>query len=203
MASQLRDRYPIASIPPDVPLPAGFAEQADDLHALAGKLGIDPDGLERTVARFNANAAAGTDTEFGRGSWPWANFMFGDLNCKPNPNLGPLVKPPFYGFEVHSVGVGVNAAGLRIDPDARVRHVRVRHVRGHPIAGLYAAGGTAAYLDIGSGYQSGIANGRGMIWGYLAGKHAAGSHRLHGALRQAGQASKNPPPSSRPSTNRR
>jgi 3-oxosteroid 1-dehydrogenase len=163
-----RDRYPIASIPPGVPLPDGFAEQAGDLRTLAGKLGIDPDGLERTVARFNADAATGTDTEFGRGSWPWANFMFGDLNCKPNPNLGPLVKPPFYGFEAHSVGVGVNAAGLRIDPDARVRHVR-----GHPITGLYAAGGTAAYLDIGSGYQSGIANGRGMIWGYLAGRHAA------------------------------
>ncbi len=125
------------------------------------------DGLEATVERFNADAAAGEDTEWGRGSWPRANWMFGDLNCKPNANLGPLLKPPFSGFEVHSVGVGVNSAGLRIDTEARVRHVR-----GHPIPGLYAAGGTAAWRDIGSGYQSGIANARGMIWGYLAGRHA-------------------------------
>jgi 3-oxosteroid 1-dehydrogenase len=162
-----RDKYPIGPIPPGTPLPDGFAAQADTVRGLAEKLGVDPDGLEATVERFNADAAAGRDTEWGRGSWPWANWMFGDLNCTPNPNLGPLVKPPFSGFEVHSVGVGVNSAGLRIDPDARVRHVR-----GHAIPGLYAAGGTAAWRDIGSGYQSGIANARGMIWGYLAGRHA-------------------------------
>jgi 3-oxosteroid 1-dehydrogenase len=141
-----RDRYPIASIPPGQPLPEGFAEQADDLATLAQKLGIDPDGLVATVEKFNADAAAGTDTDFGRGDWPWAIFMFGDLNCQPNNNLGPLIKAPFYGFEVFSEGVGVNSADLRIDEDARVQHLR-----GGPIEGLYAAGGTAAWLDIGSG----------------------------------------------------
>jgi 3-oxosteroid 1-dehydrogenase len=105
-----RDRYPIASIPPGQPLPDGFAEQADDLATLAEKLGINPDGLVGTVEKFNADAAAGTDTEFGRGDWPWANFMFGDLNCKPNHNLGPLIKAPYYGFEVFSVGVGVDGS---------------------------------------------------------------------------------------------
>jgi 3-oxosteroid 1-dehydrogenase len=162
-----REKYPIGPIPPGAPLPDGFAVRADTVRELAERLGVDPDGLETTIERFNADAAAGVDTEWGRGSWPWANWMFGDLNCKPNPNLGPLVKPPFSGFEVHSVGVGVNSAGLHIDTDARVRHVR-----GHAIPGLYAAGGTAAWRDIGSGYQSGIANARGMIWGYLAGRHA-------------------------------
>jgi 3-oxosteroid 1-dehydrogenase len=162
-----RDKYPIASCPPGQPLPDGFAQEAGSLRELADKLGIDPDGLEATVDRFNADASAGVDTEWKRGSWPWANWMFGDLNCKPNANLGPLVKAPFYGFEARSVGVGVNAAGLRIDTDARVRHVR-----GEAIQGLYAAGGSAAWRDIGSGYQSGIANARGLIWGYLAGRHA-------------------------------
>lgn len=37
----------------------------------------------------------------------------------------------------------------------------------------YAAGNSVAYLDIGSGYQSGMANGRCMIYGYLAGLHCS------------------------------
>ena len=46
------------------------------------------------------------------------------------------------------------------------------HVRGRPIEGLYAAGNSAALLDIGAGYQSGLSNLRGMVWGWVAGQHA-------------------------------
>jgi 3-oxosteroid 1-dehydrogenase len=46
------------------------------------------------------------------------------------------------------------------------------HVRGEPIRGLYAAGNSAAPLDIGAGYQSGLSNLRGTVGGYLAGRHA-------------------------------
>jgi succinate dehydrogenase/fumarate reductase flavoprotein subunit len=47
------------------------------------------------------------------------------------------------------------------------------HVRGRPIPGLYAVGNSAAPLDIGAGYQSGLSNLRGLVGGYLAGRHAA------------------------------
>jgi 3-oxosteroid 1-dehydrogenase len=46
-------------------------------------------------------------------------------------------------------------------------------VRGRPIEGLYAVGNSAAPLDIGAGYQSGLSNLRGMVFGYRAALHAA------------------------------
>jgi 3-oxosteroid 1-dehydrogenase len=66
------------------------------------------------------------------------------------------------------VGAGINSHGLRTD-----RFARVLHLRGHAIPGLYAAGNSAALLDLGAGYQSGTSNLRGIAWGYAAGRHAA------------------------------
>jgi 3-oxosteroid 1-dehydrogenase len=51
------------------------------------------------------------------------------------------------------------------------------HVRGHPIAGLYAAGNSAALRDLGAGYQSGTSNMRAITWGWIAGRHAAAAGR--------------------------
>ncbi|NQT72243.1 MAG: FAD-binding protein [Chloroflexi bacterium] len=86
--------------------------------------------------------------------------------------MGPLEKPPFYGVQLVMNLVGINSAGLKTNENAEVMHVR-----GYPISGLYAAGNTAALLDTGAGYQSGMACTRGMLWGYIAAKHAAGSWR--------------------------
>ncbi len=88
----------------------------------------------------------------------------------PNPNVGPLDKAPYYGLALVPVGVGINSHGLRTDI-----HARVLHVRGHPISGLYAVGNSAALLDLGGGYQSGTSNMRAITWGYVAGRHVAGS----------------------------
>jgi 3-oxosteroid 1-dehydrogenase len=94
-------------------------------------------------------------------------MMTGD-STRSNPNLGPLDKPPYYGLRLHVASVGINAAGLRTNVDAQVIHVR-----GRPIDGLYAVGNSAAPLDIGAGYQSGLSNLRGMVGGYRAALHAA------------------------------
>jgi predicted oxidoreductase len=69
---------------------------------------------------------------------------------------------------LHVASVGVNAAGLLTN-----EHAQVMHVRGAPIPGLYAAGNSAAPLDIGAGYQSGLSNLRGMVGGFVAGQHAS------------------------------
>ena len=82
-------------------------------------------GSRRTVARFNRFAAEGVDRDFGRGTYPWAAMMTGD-RTRPNPNLGPLDKPPFYGLRLRVASVGINAAGLRTNADAQVMHVRGR-----------------------------------------------------------------------------
>jgi|SoiMethySBSTD1v2_1073268.scaffolds.fasta_scaffold01557_9 3-oxosteroid 1-dehydrogenase len=162
-----RDKYGLGAFLPSMEFPDGLVARASSLRGLAEQLGIDPDGLESTVARFNGFVEEGVDRDFGRGSYPWAVMMTGDRRMK-NPNLGALVKPPFYGLRLHVTSVGVNAAGLKTNQQAQVMHVR-----GAPIAGLYAAGNCAAPLEIGAGYQSGLANLRGMVAGYLAGRHAS------------------------------
>ena len=162
-----RDKYSLATYMPGQEIPEELAARADTPRELAAKLGIDGDGLERTVARFNSFADGAVDPDFRRGEHPWAAMMIGD-RTRPNPNMGPLDKPPYYGIRLVPVGAGVNAVGLKTNLSAQVVHVR-----GNPIEGLYACGNAAAPLDTGAGYQSGLANLRGMTWGFVAGKHAA------------------------------
>jgi 3-oxosteroid 1-dehydrogenase len=167
--SNFREKYPLGRFLPTQDLPPALVKRAPSLRELATQLGIDVDGLEATVARFNELAAEGVDHDFGRGTYPWAAMMTGDAKKGGNPNLGPLEKPPFYGLPLRVVSAGINAAGLRVNA-----HAQVMHVRGRPIAGLYAAGNAAAPLDIGAGYQSGLSNLRGLVGGWLAARHALG-----------------------------
>jgi 3-oxosteroid 1-dehydrogenase len=163
-----RDRYPLGSFLPGQPLPPELVVQADTPRALAEKLGIDADGLERTLARYNEFARRGEDPEFGSGSRPWSVRLTGDQRY-PNPCVGPLDKAPYYGVRLVPVSVGINSHGLATDACARVLHLR-----GRPIPGLYAVGNSAALLDLGGGYQSGTSNMRAITWGWIAGRHAAG-----------------------------
>jgi 3-oxosteroid 1-dehydrogenase len=164
---QYRDKYAFATYLPGMDVPEEVLPRASTLRELAVKLGVDGAALEATVARFNVGARDGVDPDFNRGTYPWAAMMTGDKSMK-NPNLGTLEKGPFYGIRLIPVGVGVNSVGLDTDAFARVKHVR-----GHAIDGLYACGNSAAALDTGAGYQSGLSNLRGMTWGYIAGRHAA------------------------------
>lgn len=163
-----RARYSLAGFPPGVPLPDSFAATSGSLEGVARCLGLDPSGLCETVARFNEQVRAGADCDHGRGTVPWAQIMAGDRLHPGNPNLGTLEEPPFTGLRLSPVSGGINAAGLRTDASARVLHVA-----GPPIPGLYAAGNAVAHLDVGAGYQSGIANLRGLVWGAVAARHAA------------------------------
>jgi 3-oxosteroid 1-dehydrogenase len=169
--SQVLEKYPFASVTPGQDWPQGFGAFANTLRELAGKTGVDPEGLEETVARFNANAEKGEDPEFGRGRHPWSVWMCGDPYHKPNGNLGPLVKPPFYAVELKRMGgTAIPAAGLLTD-----HHSRVLGWDDKPIEGLYAAGNSVARMETGAVMQSGISNARGMTYGWLAAKHATGN----------------------------
>lgn len=97
--------------------------------------------------------------------------MCGDPFHKPNGNLGPLVKPPFYAVELKRMGgTGIPPTGLLTD-----QHSRVLGWDDRPIEGLYAAGNSAARMETGAVMQSGISNARGMTYGWLAARHACGA----------------------------
>ena len=169
--SQVLEKYPFFGITPGQDWPAGFGAKADTLGELARKLGIDAAGLEQTVARFNANAERGEDPDFGRGTHPWSVWMCGDPFHKPNPNLGPLTKAPFYAVELQRMGgTAITSSGLLTD-----QHSRVLGWNDGPIQGLYAAGNSTARMETGAVMQSGISNARGMMQGWLAARHACGS----------------------------
>ncbi len=162
-----REKYPLGTYMPGDEIPENFAPSGDTPRELAKKLGINPDNLEATIERFNKLCEKGVDEDFGKGTYPWAYMMVGDKSYK-NPNMGPLNKPPYCGLPLVPLNSGVNSCGLKINHNAQVMHVR-----GEPIKGLYAVGNSAAHIDIGSGYQSGLANLRGITWGYIAAHHAA------------------------------
>jgi 3-oxosteroid 1-dehydrogenase len=159
------DRFGMLPSWPGQPLPEGMATRAAGLATLASRVGIEPAGLEATVRRFNGFCETGTDLDFGRGSVPWGRLMTGDPGL-PNPNLGKIETPPFYAVKLERVTMGVPTAGLPIDTTGRVLRPG-----GTPVRGLYAAGNSAAWLDIGGGYNSGIANTRGLLYGYLSALH--------------------------------
>jgi 3-oxosteroid 1-dehydrogenase len=168
--SQAREKYPFGSIMPGQPLPEAVGVTADTIEALAGKIGLDPQALAATVAEFNLHAAKGEDPQFQRGQSAWGAYMSGDRFHKPNPNLGPLEKGPFYAVEGHRLASsGIASAGVVID-----EHARAVGWNGKPIEGLYLAGNSVARLDNGALMQSGMSNARGMTQGWLAGRHAAG-----------------------------
>src|SRR6202035_1833886 len=129
--------------------------------ALAEQLGIDAGGLSRTVARFNAFARDGTDTDFHRGERKW-RLADGPPGRRANGRLGPIEQPPFYGLELHP-SLGTSSAGLLTN-----RHAQVLHQRRHPIPGLYASGVVAARTELGAGYQAGLNLASGMTFSYLA-----------------------------------
>jgi len=168
--SQARTKYPFGSIMPGQEFPDGVALKAESIAELAKKIGVSAPNLDATIATFNRYCEQGEDPEFHRGTHPWGALMCGDPLQKPNANLGPLLKAPFYAVELHRLaGGGIASTGVLAD-----HHCRAIGWNDKPIEGLYVAGNSMARLDNGALMQSGITNARGMTHGYLAGRHAAG-----------------------------
>lgn len=139
--AQHRRRTPLGKVLPGMTprawLKSGHLERADTLRELAESCGIDPHGLERTVAHFNRMARAGVDEDFGRGDSAY-DRVYGDPDHGPNPCLGTIEEAPFYAAKMYPTDVGM-AGGLLTD-----EHARVLSEDGPPIDGLYACGTTAA-----------------------------------------------------------
>ncbi|MND72028.1 3-oxosteroid 1-dehydrogenase [compost metagenome] len=144
--------------------------KADTLEALAGKIGIDAQGLASTVDKVNDYARSGIDLDFGRGGNVFDRY-YGDCNIKPNPCLAPLRKGPYYAMRLDAGDIGTKG-GLLTNAQAQV----VRE-DGSAIAGLYAIGNCSASV-MGTSYPgAGGTLGPAMTFAYVAANHLAAQRR--------------------------
>ncbi len=162
-----------ASFKPDFTLPKiyyeqGFLAKADTIEDLAKQAGIDPSGLKRSVDLMNTASKTGKDTEFGRGDSAYDRY-YGDPRVKPNPCLGPIVKPPFYAVRMELGDFGTQG-GLVTDTNGQVRDEA-----GTPIPGLYATGNCAAAI-LPTYPGPGSTLGPAMTFAYRAARHLTGAN---------------------------
>ncbi len=134
--------------------------KADSLDSLAAASGIDAGGLERTIARYNADIERGLDSEFGR-----------DGLCHHAGRLVPIGTPPFYAYP-STTTILATYCGLAVDG-----RTNVVDVYEEPINGLYAAGEVMGGFH-GQAYMTGTSLGKAALFGRIAGREAA-AHALH------------------------
>lgn len=159
-----------ATIMPGMALPQAFydsgtAHRAETVESLATKIGVP--GLVEGLARFNVLASQGHDDDFNRGLSHYDRY-YGDPTHTPNPNLRPIVRPPFYAVKVVPGDLGT-CGGITAD-----EHARVLREDGSVIDGLYASGNAAANA-FGKFYPGpGATIGQGVTFAYIAARHIAG-----------------------------
>lgn len=105
-----------------VEIEKGWIHKADTIAELAVELGVDATVLTATVERYNADCAAGVDTQFDR----------------PSQALVPLLEPPYYGFTSAPM-VAWSTGGPRRDEQCQVLDPF-----GEIIPGLFAAGSVSS-----------------------------------------------------------
>jgi fumarate reductase flavoprotein subunit len=133
---------------------------APTLRDLARHLKVDADGLERTLAEYNASVAAGRDVAFGRHALPL-----------------PIQQPPFYGL-VSQAAMLMSREGLHVDRELRV----LRH-DGRPIPNLYAVGEVlGASQFMGDSFVGGMSVGPAIAMGRLVGRRLGEQVRLRRAV---------------------
>jgi len=171
--SRFRKNYMVGpmmteAMKPDWQLPkkwfeSGFVAKANTVRELATALGIDPHGLEQTIANMNRYAETGTDEEFGRGDSAYDRY-YADPAIQPNPCLAPIDQPPYYAMRIEAGDFGT-LGGLDTDT-----HARVLHENGAALDGLYAVGNCAAAI-LPTYPGPGATLGPAMTMAYQAAKH--------------------------------
>ena len=96
---------------------AGAAFSAPTLGELARLIGVPPDALRDTAARYNNLVDLGVDQDFHRGESAYDRY-YGDPSY-PNRNLAHVELAPFYAFAIRPGDLGTKG-GLVTDRDARV-----------------------------------------------------------------------------------
>ncbi len=145
---------------------SGYLFKGNTIAELADQLGIDVEGLEQTISRYNQDAEKGVDTSFSKGENEY-DTHFGANTKYPNPCMAPLKKGPFYGIKIYPGDIGTSG-GLQTNESSQVLDIN-----DEPIKGLYAAGNDSASV-MGDTYPGpGSTLGPALTFGYIAGRHLA------------------------------
>jgi len=171
-----RANYPIGPLMPSLAVPDSKLRKSwlntlywkgETLEDLASQIGVDPAGLVASAQRMTEFARTGEDVDFGRGGNVFDRY-YGDVNVKPNPNLAPIAKGPFYAMRLLPGDIGTKG-GLLTD-----REARVLRPDGQAIEGLYCIGNNSASV-MGPSYPgAGSTLGPAMTFGFRAVAHMAG-----------------------------
>ncbi|KAA9150606.1 FAD-dependent oxidoreductase [Microbacterium lushaniae] len=158
-------KIPFAPAPTGHALPPAWRDsesvvKADTVRDLAAGIGVPEDALERTIARYNAVAATGKDTDFGRGDSVYDQY-YSDITLA-SPNLAPLHGGPYYAFRLILADLGTNG-GVRTDERARALRPD-----GTAIDGLYVSGNAAAAVMGRSYAGAGATIAPAMTFAYIA-----------------------------------
>lgn len=127
----------------------GILKRADTLEGLAMQLGLEPEAVAASIARWNEQCARGADGDFGR----------------PHGTMSPIRTPPFYGAPVWAT-LSNTQGGPVHDAESRIVDVY-----GKPIPRLYAAGELGS--SFGHLYLSGGNIAECFVTGRIAGRNAA------------------------------
>ncbi|MEQ8355814.1 MAG: FAD-dependent tricarballylate dehydrogenase TcuA [Kiloniellaceae bacterium] len=138
------------------------AEKAETISDLAGKIGLDPAVLSKTVDDYNVAVRDGS-------------FDHTELDDCHTEGLEPakthwarrIDTPPYYAYTLKP-GITFTYLGVAVDERARVLMEG-----GRPSANMFAAGEIMAGNVLGEGYLAGIGMTIGGVFGRIAGKEAA------------------------------
>ncbi len=128
--------------------------KANTIEELASKIAVPPQALQETVNRYNVQADAGKDTDFGRSTLAGGTGSIAKINSAP-----------FYAYPSRSSLVGTYG-GIVVDEEMHVLSRRGK------IPALYAAGEIVGGFH-GASYMSGTAFAKAVIFGRIAGRNAA------------------------------
>jgi tricarballylate dehydrogenase len=160
VAFQLFDQKVLHLLREEYRIPEVTRAEGRTWRELAEKLEIDPDGLERTMAAYNAAVVDGPFNPAIKDG----KHTTGITPPKSNWALR-LDEPPFVGYAV-TCGITFTFGGLRITPDAEVVDTE-----GRVLPGLYACGELVGGLFY-HNYPGGSGLMAGSVFGRLAGAGA-------------------------------
>jgi succinate dehydrogenase/fumarate reductase flavoprotein subunit len=138
----------------------GWIKKADTMEALAALIDIPAKVLVGSVARFDALAVAGEDTDWGRSA----------------DKMAPLAFPPFYAIELTPAFVNTQGGPRRNE------HAQVNSIDGTPIGRLFSAGELGSIYSF--LYQGGANIGECFAFGRIAGRNAAAMAPVLSAAKQ-------------------